>query len=94
MYDALLGPGRWVYREGVGGTIPVRFPNTKDPGHAGCTSTAATTLRAKYWVNVHVARRILITIKADVVDAHFTRLNTIHDLLKVWIFDLQSVMDQ
>ena len=35
MYDALLGPGRWVQRQGVGGTIPVRFPSTKDPGDAG-----------------------------------------------------------
>src|SRR5256885_10937599 len=27
MYDALLEPGRWVQRQGVGGTIPVRFPS-------------------------------------------------------------------
>jgi len=35
MYDALLGPGRWIQREGVGGTVPVRFPSMKDPGDAG-----------------------------------------------------------
>ena len=37
---------------------------------------------------------ILITIKADVVDAHFAGLNTIHYLLKVLVFDLQSITDQ
>jgi len=30
----------------------------------------------------------LITIQADVVDAHFAGLNTIHYLLKVRVFDL------
>jgi hypothetical protein len=35
----------------------------------------------------------LITIKADVVDAHFAGLNTIHYLLKVLVFDLQSITD-
>jgi len=35
----------------------------------------------------------LITIKADVVDAHFASLNTIHDLLKVLVFDLQCITD-
>ena len=35
----------------------------------------------------------LITVKVDVVDAHFTGLNTIHYLLKVWVFDLQSVTE-
>ena len=36
----------------------------------------------------------LITIKVDVVDAHFAGLNTIHYLLKVLVFDLQAVADQ
>jgi len=40
------------------------------------------------------ARGILITIKVDVVDAHFAGLNTIHYLLKVLVFDLQSITDQ
>ena len=35
MYDALLGAGRWIEREGVGGTLPVRFPSMRDPGDAG-----------------------------------------------------------
>lgn len=33
--DQLIGPGRWWRREGVGGTIPVRFPGEADPGDAG-----------------------------------------------------------
>ena len=36
----------------------------------------------------------LVTIKVDVVDAHFAGLNTIHYLLKVRVFDLQSITDQ
>ena len=40
------------------------------------------------------ARRILITIKVDVVDAHFAGLDTIHYLLKVLVFDLQSIANQ
>ena len=35
----------------------------------------------------------LITVKVDVVDAHFAGLNTIHYLLKVRVFDLQSITD-
>jgi hypothetical protein len=35
----------------------------------------------------------LITLQVDVIDAHFAGLNTIHYLLKVWIFDLQSITD-
>ena len=41
----------------------------------------------------HGARRIL-SLQADVVDAHFAGLNTIHYLLKVLVLDLQSVTDQ
>jgi hypothetical protein len=37
---------------------------------------------------------ISITVQVDVVDAHFAGLNTIHYLLKVFVFDLQSITDQ
>jgi hypothetical protein len=40
------------------------------------------------------AAKLLITVKADLVDAHFASLNTIHYLLKVLVFDLQSITDQ
>jgi Phytanoyl-CoA dioxygenase (PhyH) len=33
--DQLIGSGRWRRRDGVGGTIPVRFPSEADPGDAG-----------------------------------------------------------
>ena len=36
----------------------------------------------------------LIILQVDVVDAHFASLNTIHYLLKVLVFDLQSIADQ
>ena len=39
-------------------------------------------------------REFLITIKVDVVDAHFAGLDTIHYLPKVLVFDLQSITDQ
>ena len=45
-HDELLGPGRWIRREGVGGTLPVRFPSLRDPGDAAGTSMAATTSTA------------------------------------------------
>jgi hypothetical protein len=38
--------------------------------------------------------KILITLRVDVVDAHFAGLNTIHYLLKVLVSDLQSITDQ
>lgn len=33
--DQLLGPGRWWQREGVGGSVPVRFPSEQDPADTG-----------------------------------------------------------
>jgi len=36
----------------------------------------------------------LITIQANVVDARFAGLNTIYYLLKILVFDLQSIADQ
>lgn len=33
-YDALVGPGRWLPRGGLG-TFPVRFPSLEDPGDTG-----------------------------------------------------------
>src|SRR6185295_10033395 len=53
MYDALLGPGKWVPRQGVGGTIPVRFPSTQDPGDAGWHLDGSYDVDGQYWVNVH-----------------------------------------
>jgi len=33
--DQLIGAGRWRRRDGIGGTMPVRFPSPGDPGDAG-----------------------------------------------------------
>jgi hypothetical protein len=35
LYDELLGDDTWWRRQGVGGTIAVRFPSSVDPGDAG-----------------------------------------------------------
>jgi len=53
MYDALLGPGCWIQREGVGGTVPIRFPSTKDPGDAGWHIDGSYDVDGQWWVNVH-----------------------------------------
>lgn len=34
-YDQLIGPDKWWKRQGMGGTIPVRFPHAADPKDAG-----------------------------------------------------------
>jgi hypothetical protein len=62
MYDALLGPGRWVQRHGVGGTIPVRFPSTKDPGDAGWHIDGSYDVDGEYWVNVYSRNRGLLAL--------------------------------
>jgi len=68
----------------------------------GCENLAVTPDRRRSGRRVSAAlrrrdterrRRFLITLQADVVDAHFAGLNTIHYLLKVFVFDLQSVTD-
>lgn len=62
MYDALLGPGRWVQRQGVGGTIPVRFPSTDDPGDAGWHMDGSYEVDGQWWINVHSRGRGLLAL--------------------------------
>lgn len=62
MYDALLGSGRWVPRQGVGGTLPVRFPSTQDPGDAGWHIDGSYDVGGQYWVNVHSRERGLLAL--------------------------------
>jgi hypothetical protein len=71
MYDAILGPGRWVQRRGVGGTLPVRFPSTKDPGDAGWHIDGSYDVDGQWWVNVHSRHRGLLALFlfTDVTDA-------------------------
>jgi hypothetical protein len=71
MYDTLLGLGRWVQREGVGGTVPVRFPSMKDPGDAGWHIDGSYDVDGQWWVNVRCRRRGLLALFlfTDVGDA-------------------------
>jgi len=70
-YNALLGPGCWIQREGVGGTVPVRFPSKKDPGDAGWHIDGSYDVDGQWWVNVHSRGRGLLALFlfTDVGDA-------------------------
>src|SRR5262245_13514815 len=61
-YDVLLGAGRWIERQGVGGTIPVRFPSTTDPGDAGWHIDGSYDVDGQWWVNVHSRYRGLLAL--------------------------------
>lgn len=61
-YDALLGPQRWVERRGVGGTVPVRFPSTTNPGDAGWHIDGSYSVGDEYWVNVRSRGRGLLAL--------------------------------
>lgn len=61
-YDALLGPGRWVERAGVGGTVPVRFPSDTNPGDAGWHIDGSYDVGDQYWVNVRSRGRGLLAL--------------------------------
>ena len=71
MYDALLGPGRWIEREGVGGTVPIRFPESRVPGDAGWHIDGSYDVNGQWWVNVHSRGRGLLALFlfTDVGDA-------------------------
>jgi len=71
VYDALIGPGRWIPRNGVGGTVPVRFPSTKDPGDAGWHIDGSYDVGGQWWVNVQSRGRGLLALflLTDVGDA-------------------------
>jgi hypothetical protein len=62
IYDALLGEGRWIAPDGVGGTIPVRFPLPGDPGDAGWHIDGSYDVDGRYWVNVHSRYRALLVL--------------------------------
>src|SRR5438093_10264237 len=62
VYDQLLGRGRWIPRQGVGGTIPVRFPSTSDPGDAGWHIDGSYDVGGQWWVNVQSLGRGLLPL--------------------------------
>lgn len=61
-YDELLGPGRWIRREGVGGTLPVRFPSLRDPGDAGWHIDGSYDVDGAWWANVRSRGRGLLAL--------------------------------
>ena len=71
VYDVLLGPGGWIPRDGVGGTVPVRFPSAKDPGDAGWHIDGSYDVGGQWWVNVRSRARGLLALFlfTDVTDA-------------------------
>jgi hypothetical protein len=63
VYDRLLGAGRWVRREGVGGTVPVRFPSEEYPGDAGYHIEGSYHgPDGRYWTNVRSRSRGLLAL--------------------------------
>jgi hypothetical protein len=62
LYDTLLGAGRWIPRDGVGGTVPVRFPSAKDPGDAGWHIDGSYDVGGQWWVNVRSRGRGLLAL--------------------------------
>ena len=51
-----------VQRQGVGGTTPVRFPSTRDPGDAGWHIDGSYKVSGQFWVNVHSRQRGLLAL--------------------------------
>jgi len=60
--DQLIGAGRWWRREGVGGTIPVRFPSAEDPGDAGWHIESSYQEDGGWRVNVRSRARGLLAL--------------------------------
>jgi len=61
-YDQLIGPGRWWRREGVGGTIPARFPGAADPGDAGWHIEGSYAAGGEPHVNIRSRGRGLLAL--------------------------------
>ena len=67
-YDQLLGDGTWSKRQGVGGTIPVRFPSEANPGDAGWHIDGSFDgPDGSYWVNARSKMRGLLVLSLPIV---------------------------
>lgn len=62
IYDQLLGADRWWRREGVGGTVAVRFPHPGDPGDAGWHIDGSFPVEHEWWVNYSTRTRGLLCL--------------------------------
>lgn len=61
-FDALVGKGRWVPRDGLG-TFPVRFPSDSDPGDTGWHAEASFQGADGSWrTNVNSKGRALLML--------------------------------
>jgi Phytanoyl-CoA dioxygenase (PhyH) len=62
-FDQLVGPGRWVPRDGLG-TFPIRFPHADDPGDAGWHMEGSYTPEGEheYWLNLRSRGRALLML--------------------------------
>jgi len=62
-YDQLLGEGTWWKRQGLGGTIPIRFPSETDPGDAGWHIDGSFDgPDHSFWVNFRSKNRGLLVL--------------------------------
>jgi hypothetical protein len=61
-YDKLIGAGRWTRRDGVGGTVPVRFPSEEYPGEVGYHIEGTWWGGKEYWANVRSRGRGLLAL--------------------------------
>ncbi|GAB2682578.1 phytanoyl-CoA dioxygenase family protein [Kribbella swartbergensis] len=61
-YDQLIGPDKWWKREGMGGTIPVRFPHPADPGDAGWHIEASYFDGTEWRANIRSRDRGLLSL--------------------------------
>lgn len=61
-WDQLVGAGRWVAQDGLGGTIAVRFPVDGDPGDDGWHIDGSFDHDGEYWVNVDSKGRSLLML--------------------------------
>jgi hypothetical protein len=61
-YDQLIGPDKWWKRDGMGGTIPVRFPHTADPLDAGWHIETSFTTGAGWRTNIRSRDRGLLAL--------------------------------
>jgi phytanoyl-CoA dioxygenase PhyH len=61
-FDQLVGEGRWVGQQGVGGTVVVRFPVEGDPGDDGWHIDGSFERDGSYWLNVRSDGRSLLML--------------------------------
>jgi len=60
-YDELIGPGQWWRRQGVGGTVAVRFPS-EERANAGYHIEGSYDGPGGYWTNVRSKARGLLAL--------------------------------